>query len=147
MPNAEKAPVGFKRIDPADAPRLFRSLGLTPVADYWHKDGCTCLGIALAAEKSRSALSIAARWQAKGIRNGDAASKIAGELGFESDYVLGLIYGWDGRDMGPRHPLHTDAYHELTTAGFADGQAAREACERAGLAVAGFDEPAPANAP
>jgi hypothetical protein len=126
----------FLRLDVSAAPDLFRRLGVAPVVGHWGGDNCACYLVAVCQDNLKpyqltrldSIADMAARWDNRGIRNGVAASRIARAMNLDPDYVLGIIYGWDGEPM-TQHSLHSPEYTTLTTAGWADGQAARRACE------------------
>jgi hypothetical protein len=123
------------RIDPATAPTLFEKYRVCPIARTWadpNRDNCGCLVAILAIDRTRiytpeDVLAILRKWDKKDIRNGEACERLARSTGLHEDYILGLIHGWDNRQIFHCRG-HSDEYVTLTTAGWDAGHAAAVLC-------------------
>ena len=112
----------MKRINPKEAPAMFKAAGLRPVRKpgsgryYYGADGACIVGALGFAVRGITARQLAPE------RRGDyVPSTGAIENGYHGLYLDGLVRGWDGFGPGQEQS-------EMHRAGYEDGLAAAEAC-------------------
>lgn len=98
----------MKRIDPADAPALFRRTGLRPEQfSFYRKDrghtlspcGCLTTALLLDALPAGERDAVSECWWFPPTDDGprrSGAEMLAARCGFTRQYVCGLVSGWDG---------------------------------------------------
>ncbi len=126
------------RIDPDDAPDLFARVALRPTAhEYFQALGtpgaegetfCGCLVTALALDHPEAAAAVsvplgcASEYERPNVRGIALQWSVERAYGFSSEYVEGLIDGWDGSGNGSNDSVFR--------AGYKDGRAAQRAMIR-----------------
>lgn len=117
----------MKRIDPAQAPKLFPPDEMMAIRGKYIDKGFAPCGACLV-----GAVAIAEMGRNRATMTIMLASELASEAGFDYDYLAGLSGGWE---YDAHAHLSASRSRESYLAGYDDGRTARQACIEAGIGI------------